>query len=769
MRRYNWACWTTLLLLVGMCTAVQAAPVKATASDPVLARDGARAVLSLDGEWDVLPVRGLDLRYPPAATGWLKETEPSDNTRFIDTNRGPYMPNVSDLVSKDGSFVQKDKIAAWYRKRFTVTASDLAGKRAVLVFHGAAFRSTAYLNGKELGTSFQCAVPFEYEVTSAVRAGQNEVLVGLTGREGIVDVPNKCYVTPCNGMMAGLWGSVELQLRPQTFISDVFVRTSVKNKRIEMEVTVSNSGKIPLVGQLISTVVDKMGTPQCSTMPTTLTVGPGGTRKVTLSKDWIAPRLWSPESPALYSARVSLRQGSSDLDCSITPFGFREFEIRGRDFFLNGVRTVLFRNSTLINLGNTTAAYPEVRTTVTRPYNCVRLHIGQCNVAEMDACDQFGMMAIPESSFSWVDTYPSAAKKVWLANTLEFYRRWIRLHRNRPSVIMWSLCNETYWDRNLPEEMAIADQIIATVRESDMTRPLQGDGEVNWNGRLPTINIHYPEGAAGEMRLQYPNSGLVVPNDLWWLKKDGTNESWRAKFTWDRPLMLGEYWLMDGSPDRSSSFMGDTIYDWERVRYPPTPRTIAETEDMASLQKATDYYRMMGVACLNPWSGNRELFMRPIDVRPIDFHPNFTSGKTTSRKTVVFNDSTGSPYSPHLECRLSAGERTLWTGNIQCDTPPGSATTYDVPVSCPVLSVSTPAKLVVRLVEGHGWELGRYEETIYIIAPPSLAGVDPLSIVLMDATGRTKQALAKLGCTLHLPLQLPRIHWRRRNCSSLGK
>ncbi len=269
-----------------------------------------------------------------------------------------------------------------------MAAADLDGKRAFLVFHGAAFRSTAWLNGKELGTSVQCAVPFEYDATAAIRPGENELLVALTGREGIVDIANRCYVTPCNGMMAGIWGSVALELRPAVYLDDVFVRTSVKNRRIELDLAVKNAGPAAQTVRPACVIVDQEGNPHCSIAGPPLTVPAGQTGHATLAADWIAPRLWSPETPALYFARVSLLKGDAAVDRTTTRFGFREFEIRGRDFFLNGVRTTLLRNSMLTALGAPFEnGFRAVRRDAGRPYNCVRLHLGQCNTDLLDACD----------------------------------------------------------------------------------------------------------------------------------------------------------------------------------------------------------------------------------------------------------------------------------------------------------------------------------------------------------------------------------------------
>ena len=126
--------------------------------------DGPRAVLNLDGEWEA-HAADLTLAWPPPADGWQKEAVPHETSRLIETLDGPYMPAIANLLNPDGTgFRRADKLAAWYRRRFTVDAADLAGRRAVLRLMGVAYRSAVYVNGQAVGTSVQCAVPNEFDI-----------------------------------------------------------------------------------------------------------------------------------------------------------------------------------------------------------------------------------------------------------------------------------------------------------------------------------------------------------------------------------------------------------------------------------------------------------------------------------------------------------------------------------------------------------------------------------------------------------------------------
>ncbi len=717
-----------------------------------------RAVLSLNGTWDVLPLQGMALPNPLPAAGWQKEQVPSPRgqTKYIKTAGGPYSPNPNTLLDKSGKeYKEKTMLAACYKRSFELPAAYLkSGRRVMLYFYGAAFKPEVMLNGQKAGGTVQAALPFEFDVTDLLKSGKNELLVVLYSREALLDIANKCYIAPSNGVMAGIRGGVELRFVSPVNISDVFVKTSVKNKKIDVELEISNlSGKTETVTPRVD-IRNADNQLQIRLEGQAVQLEPGKTKTVELSGNWIAPRLWSPENPAIYYAAASLYRDQKEIDLTTVRFGFKEFEIRGRDFFLNGIRTTLLRNSTLGMVGDDKCAVREKNDTV---FNCYRLHIGFNNELLLNSADERGLMTIPEAAWSWSEWFPAAKKDVWLGNTLDYFNGWIRLHRNRPSVIMWSLCNETYWDNRFPADMVVARQILELAKKLDPVHPQQGDGECSWNGILPTINVHYPEGDAGTIKLEYTNSGTVVPNDLQWLTKTGENSSWRAKFKWDRPLMFGEYWL-GGALEDLASYMGDSAYDWEQWRWQDLrgqdgqPNPFQET-----LQRATDYYRTQGVACLNPWSGYRPDTLKADMVRPVDFHPNFFSGKTGIRKVVIFNGSrTGYNYL-NMMCRLEVDKTTVWQKKIDSGVEPGQSRTFDIPVECPEVSSVTPAKLTVRVMfwEAGGYhELSRLTETVYIVPKPDFAGLDKQQLLLLDPSGKTAAALQSAGLDIAPQKQL---------------
>lgn len=732
-------------------------------SAPVI--DGPRAMLDLAGTWEGVNTT-LDLPWPMPATGWKPLTVPARDCDLIDGDVGRYTyPTPEKVIAADGKGpIKTEKQAAWFRRTFDLPGGVPAGQRALLHCDGVAWRSAVRVNGMEVGTSILGVAPNTYDVTAALKSGTNQLAIGATGRAGLWDPVHKTFIAPLPALMPGIWGDVRLELVPEARMDDVWVRTSVAKKQIEIELTLVNDGAakqtlIPMVN-----VRGPDGRPACALEAPAQTLAAGETRRVVLSKAWIAPFQWTPTTPILYTAEAVLRQGAVTVDRMATSFGFREFTARGRDFVLNGRRQVLLRNSWLTAPGtDRQTVYRQMRAETTH-FNCIRLHLNFINEYVIEQADRVGMMTIPEF-WSWYHGddkgWPIAQAAIWLPATKETMARLVRRYRNHPSVVMWSMANETMWNSVTPERMAVADALCKTVRANDPTRLLQGDAEITWEGRLDAISVHYPEGNAvdtGTLRDIYPNASWIIPNDLDWLKKDGVSRCWRAAFTWDRPLMIGEYYCPnDADMESYSSYMGDEVFDAGKWRWQAwdgrgalLPRPREDNAWLRMVKISSDRYRAAGVACVNPWTGLGLDIIPPLLARPLDLHPNAFGGEPCERRIFVANDSGDSWSSMHLQIGILAGGRTLWSeDHIPARIDPGTHKIFAVTLHPPRVDAMTPATLVVRLCYDR-WngpvEITRHEEPLWICPRVGLDGADATKVALVDvAEGPTAKALAALG------------------------
>ena len=212
-------------------------------ADEDIIYDCERGYLDLAGQWEVQPINGLVFNYPPPAVGWKGEEVPSPASAII--NEGsPYGGNLAEFLTSDKrALKQPAGNAAWFRRCFEMPEIPFADRRTLLYFGGIAFKSEVWLNGRKLGLSMLGQVPCSYDVTGVLRKGTNELVVGLTGRTGLIDVPNQTLLAPHWGVGAGIWGKVQVQILPQVSIGNVFINTRVRDKRIEFTVEVGNHGK----------------------------------------------------------------------------------------------------------------------------------------------------------------------------------------------------------------------------------------------------------------------------------------------------------------------------------------------------------------------------------------------------------------------------------------------------------------------------------------------------------------------------------------------
>ena len=699
---------------------------------------GPRSSVNLAGDWQAAAADTLNLKEIPKGLNWKTAAVPTGERGILpkSVNSWGYPPEhvVETFLEKDKkTFKIKKDLSAWYRKTVEIPADALKNHSVHLYIGAVAFRSAFWINGKLAGESIQSTLPRDINITKFLRPGKNEIMIAFTGREGLVDVKNDTYIAPSAGIGSGIHNTVRLDFRPETAVDDVFVRTSVKKPQINFELTLVNRGGKDAVvtPQIVIRSQQDPNIIHTTINGTPVKVAAGTEVKTNVISGWKAPVLWDLHTPVLYDAEVRLLSGGKLADSFRQSFGYREFEIRGRDFYLNGRRVVLLRGSTLAGI-NSTDFVPMWDGYGT--LNSNRLHLGFCNPNFIRIGDQQGYLIVPEAGWWHVNQYPHQKADAWLPGTIEYYKGWIKHLRNHPSIVIWSMANETYWNRTGKEEMAIAKKLVETVRALDDTRPLQGDAEITWNNQLDIVNIHYPEGSAGEINTGYPNAGMNMPNDTWYLRKGKGIKSWRAEFDWDRPLVIGEYFCnSDAQLEEYSSFMGDSVFDgekWEKQRL--TGLGAENTEDFMknlfteTLKKYTTEYRAIGVAGMNIWTGEKDRFMPQQVVRPYDFHPNAESGKLFKRKIVLLND--GRIPLKLVKCTLSLKGTIVWQKEYKFHINSGSKKEITAEIPMPQVKEPEEAELLVTLFTQNNpayqpYEVSRYQESIYIVPEIGLAAL----------------------------------------------
>jgi beta-galactosidase len=377
----------------------------------------------------------------------------------------------------------------WYRRTFEVPQSDL-GRRIAIVFDGAFRDSSVWVNGFFVGREPSGYLGFRYDLTDYLRYGERNVVavrVDATMEEG--------WFYEGAGIYRHVWLT---KTAPVHVAHDgTFVRSEVgpRSARVTATVTIANDGAGDADLTIESAVQDADGR-TVATGRDTARAAAGGETDATASLDVADPRLWSPETPHLYTLVTTLRQGDAVVDRHQTTFGIRTIRFDAQQgFLLNGRKVVLKGTNNHQDHAGVGAALPDAlqRFRVARleemGSNAYRASHNPPTPELLDACDRLGLLVIDEHRL--MGSSPAH---------LEDLARLVRRDRNHPSVVLWSLGNEEWAIEGNVTGARIAATMRAAAHRLDPTRPttvaLSG-------GRDP----HGISGAAEVMGFNYVGNG----------------------------------------------------------------------------------------------------------------------------------------------------------------------------------------------------------------------------------------------------------------------
>lgn len=323
-----------------------------------------------------------------------------------------------------------------YQKSFFVP-DDWSDKLLSLRFDGAAHSAVVYCNGEEVAHHDCGYTAFEVDLTSHISFGaENTVTVKLDCRESL-NVPPFGFVIDylCYG---GLYREVSLLVRSVGFIGDVLIENTALR---EIKVRISTERKLRH-SSLLSSVIDADGK--------TVATARGHEFKLSLPD----ARLWSPESPYLYTLKVCRLDAQQRLiDEKSLRFGFRTAEFKKDGFYINGSRLKLRGLNRHQSYAYVGYAMPKSMQVLDAKIlknelgvNAVRTSHYPQSQHFLDRCDELGLLVFTEIP-GWQHIGDAAWKEQAVDNTEEM----IRQNMHHPSIILWGVrinesqdCDELY-------------------------------------------------------------------------------------------------------------------------------------------------------------------------------------------------------------------------------------------------------------------------------------------------------------------------------------
>ena len=361
--------------------------------------------------------------------------------------------NVRSRLSSRGF---KEMGIGWYRYELT-PKDEWKGKRIVLDFQGIMLVGDVYLNGKRIGGTDYGYLGFDIDLSKLLKWGQsNEIAVKA-------DTQNPSNSRWFTG--AGLYRDVNLIVTNKDLFfprHPLFIRTQ-GNREVKIKAEIINQQKVAKgqtaakmpVGVRILDADGKVVAEQKNDIHFNAKWRDREYELPSISLE--NAKLWSPDSPYLYTAEVTLYDNEGNIADQIKePFGVRTIEIvPQKGLLVNGKKVLLkgyANHHTLGALG--AAAYPraiEKRLKLMKEFGMNHIRTSHNPYSEdfLKLCDKYGILVVDELYDKWLTQY-AGGRVDWESLWQKDVPEWVKRDRNHPSVVMWSLGNELQQYSNLP-------------------------------------------------------------------------------------------------------------------------------------------------------------------------------------------------------------------------------------------------------------------------------------------------------------------------------
>ena len=439
----------------------------------------------LNGRWDFFyspigraPERFQEVDYNYADEGWDELPVPS-NWQMHGYDK-PHYTNVNYPIPFDPPYVPDDNPIGCYRRAFTLP-EGWDEREVFLNFDGVNSAFYVWVNGSFAGFSKVSHMPSEFDITPFVTAGDNVLAVMVYKWSDGTYLEDQDF-----WRLSGIFRDVYLLGVPRLHIRNAAVTAvpddSFKNGLLSAEVELASYDGS--AAALLHAKLLKNGRSVCETQ---ISVGIEERKNACVTFDMTVEnaRLWTAETPELYQLLLEIEQDGAITEVQRVDVGFRKIEIRDRRLLVNGVSVKLKgvnRHDTHSELGHVTpveALITDIELMKQNNVNTVRTSHYPNDPRWLDLCDRYGLYVIDETDLechgTCVQGYEGCWNRFsddpeWQAAYVNRAERMVVRDLNHPSIIFWSLGNESGFGCN---HIAMRKRIL----ELDNSRPIHYEGE----------------------------------------------------------------------------------------------------------------------------------------------------------------------------------------------------------------------------------------------------------------------------------------------------
>ncbi len=446
--------------------------------------------LSLDGEWDfrlvsrpeAVPAEFVRTDFQPDSA-WSKLPVPSNWT--MHGHDRPHYTNVIMPFTEQPPVVPALNPTGLYRHSFTVP-KNWDGRRTVLHIGGAESVLYVWVDGQPVGLAKDTRLPSEFDLTPYVRAGSTHTLAAA-----VVKWSDASFIEDQDQWwMGGIHREVYLYSQAEYYLEDVFVRAepdeTLRKGTLKVEARLGAPDEWGKGCKLRVQVIDPVGKallrkPQEQAFPTdNFWVNPR--RRLSLEIPVARPQLWSAETPRRYTVLVTLvGPGGKELEHTSIRTGFRRVETRNRELLINGQPVLItgvnrhdhddVRGKAVTREG----MLQDVLVMKQHNINAVRTSHYPNDPQWYDLCDEYGLYVWDEANIESHAFYHDLAHDSRYAPAfLDRGLRMVERDKNHPSIITWSLGNESGYGPH-------HDAMAAWIRHRDPSRPVHYEGTITFD------------------------------------------------------------------------------------------------------------------------------------------------------------------------------------------------------------------------------------------------------------------------------------------------